>query len=77
MLRALLNKDRPTHDVPVSVRFFLVLALVLQLIWHSQQELAVAEAEDLPVPMSADAYRMVSLSEPLHARICSKFMTNC
>lgn len=65
MLRALLNKDRPTHDVPVSVRFFLVLALVLQLIWHSQQELAVAQAEDLQAPMSADAYRMVSLSEPI------------
>ena len=65
MLRSLLNKDRPAHDVPVSVRFFLVLALVLQLIWHSQQELAVAQAEDLPAPMSADAYRMVSLSEPI------------
>ncbi|MES0328533.1 MAG: hypothetical protein ABUK13_10140 [Gammaproteobacteria bacterium] len=65
MLRALLNKDRPAHDVPVSVRFFLVLALVLQLIWHSQQELAVAQAEDLPAPMSADAYRMLSLSEPI------------
>jgi len=65
MLRALLNKDRPGHDVPVSVRFFLVLALVLQLIWHSQQGLAVAQAEDLPAPMSVDAYRMLSLSEPI------------
>ena len=65
MLRALLNKDRPARDVPVSVKFFLVLALVLQLIWHSQQELAVAQAEDLPAPMSVDAYRMVSLSEPI------------
>ena len=53
------------RDVPVSVGLFLVMALVLQLFWHSQQELETAQAEDLPVPMSVEAYKMVSLNEPI------------
>lgn len=65
MFSAFLNKDRPVRDVPVSVGLFLVMALVLQLFWHAQQELEMAQAEDLPVPMSVEAYRMVSLGEPI------------
>lgn len=65
MLSALLNKDRPIRDVPVSAKFFLALALVLQLIWHGQQELEEARAEDLPAPMLADAYKIASLNEPI------------
>ncbi len=65
MFSAFLNKDRPVRDVPVSVGLFLVMALVLQLFWHAQQELEMAQAEDLPVPMSVEAYKMISLDEPI------------
>ena len=65
MFAAFLNKDRPLRDVPVSTGIFLLLALILQLLWHSQQELEMAHAEDLPVPMSVEAYKMASLNEPI------------
>jgi len=65
MLAGLLNKDRPLRDVPVSISLLVIIALVLQLLWHSQQKVEVAQAEDLPIPMSVDAYKMVSLNEPI------------
>ena len=65
MFAAFLNKDRPVRDVPVSAGIFLLLALIMQLLWHSQQELEMAYAEDLPLPMSVDAYKMASLNEPI------------
>ena len=65
MLGALLNKDRPVRDVPLSSKLFLGVALVLQLLWHSQQVVMEAKAEDLPAPMSADAYKMISLSDSI------------
>jgi len=65
MLGALINKDRPLQDVPASVILCLVMALALQLFWHSQQEVVEAQAEDLPAPMSVNAYKMVSLNEPV------------
>lgn len=60
-----LHKDRPVNDVPKSVKLFLVLALMLQLFWHSQQEPVVAKAEDLAAPLSARTYVMSSLGEPI------------
>ena len=65
MLADLLNKDRPIRDVPISVGLFLIVALVLQLFWHSQQEVELAKAEDLPMPMSAGAFTVVSLNDPI------------
>ena len=62
-----LHKDRPVNDVPVSVKVFLVLALALQLLWHSLQEPVVAKAESLTAPLSARAYVMSSLGEPIAA----------
>ena len=63
----LLDKDRPVEDVPKSVKGFLVLALMLQLLWHSQQGPVVAEAEDLVAPLSVRTYVMSSLGEPIAA----------
>ena len=63
----LLDKDRPVEDVPKSVKGFLVLALMLQLLWHSQQGPVVAEAEDLAAPLSVRTYVMSSLGEPIAA----------
>jgi len=62
-----LHKDRPVSDVPKSVRWFLLLTLVLQLIWHSFQEPVVAKAEDLAPPLSTRTYVMSSLGEPIAA----------
>lgn len=66
-----LHKDRPTSDVPVSVKVSLVLALILQLLWHSLQDPVVAKAEDLAPPLSARTYVMSSLGEPI---AISKFL---
>ena len=66
-----LHKDRPVNDVPASVKIFLVLALVLQLLWHSMQDPMVAKAEDLARPLSTRTYVMSSLGEPIAA---SKFL---
>jgi len=66
-----LYKDRPVTDVPKSVIIFLLLALLLQLCWHSLQEPVVARAEDLPPPLSTRTYVMSSFGEPIAA---SKFL---
>lgn len=60
-------KDRPVKDVPLSVKIFLVITLLLQLFWHSLQEPVVAKAEDLPPPLSTRSYVMSSLGEPIAA----------
>lgn len=62
-----LHKDRPTSDVPLSVKISLVLALIVQLVWHSLQDPVVAKAEDLAPPFSARTYVMSSLGEPIAA----------
>ena len=66
-----LHKDRPVNDVPTSVKVFLVLALMMQLLWHSLQEPVVAKAEDLAPPLSTRTYVMSSLGEPIAV---SKFL---
>ena len=60
-----LHKDRPVNDVPKLVKIFLLLALILQLLWHSLQDPVVAKAEDLAPPLSARSYVMSSLGEPI------------
>ena len=65
MFAAFINKDRPLRDVPLSAGLFLMIALVLQLFWHAQQDPKMARAEDLPAPLSVDAYNAVSLNEPI------------
>ncbi|MCK5666212.1 MAG: hypothetical protein KAI17_22130, partial [Thiotrichaceae bacterium] len=64
-------KDRPVSDVPGWIKLALILALVLQLLWHSMQDPIVAKAEDLPAPLSTRTYIMSSLGEPIAA---SKFL---
>ena len=62
-----LHKDRPVSDVPKSVKGFLVLSLIMQLLWHNMQEPVVARAEDLPPPLSTRTYVLSSLGEPIAA----------
>jgi hypothetical protein len=62
-----MQKERPLRDVPLPVVVMLLAALAIQLCWHSWQEPIVAKAEDLPHPMSARAYVMSSLGEPIAA----------
>jgi len=62
-----LQKDRPVKDVPKPVIAYLLLALVLQLSWHSLQDPLVAKAEDLAPPLSTRSYVMSSLGEPIAA----------
>lgn len=61
------HNDRPINDVPLSVKVLLVLALVAQILWHGFQEPAVANAEDLPMPLSTSVYTLSSLGEPIAA----------
>ena len=65
-----LHKDRPLSDVPRSVKVFLIVALCMQLLWHSMQDPVVAKATDLAPPLSTRTYVMSSLGEPIAA---SKF----
>lgn len=62
-----LHKDRPVSDVPKSVRWLLLLSLLLQLIWHGFQEPVAAKAKDMPQPLSTRSYVMSSLGEPIAA----------
>ena len=64
-------KDRPVNDVPGWIKFALIFALVIQLLWHSVQDPIVAKAEDLPEPLSIRTYIMSSLGEPIAV---SKFL---
>jgi len=67
MTRYFIQKERPLRDVPLPVIVMLLVALAMQLYWHSQQQPIVAKAEDLPRPMSARAYVMSSFGEPVAA----------
>jgi hypothetical protein len=60
-----LTKDRAIADVPVIIRWLLVIMLLVQLAWHSQQEPVVAKADDLPSPMATRTYVISSLGEPV------------
>lgn len=60
-----LHKERPVHDVPASIKAGLVLALLLQLLWHGLQEPVTAKARNLPEPLSVRTYVMGSLGEPI------------
>ncbi len=62
-----LLKERPLSDVPKPVKWLLVLALCLQLFWHSLQDPVVARANDLAAPLSTRTYVMGSLGEPIAA----------
>ena len=62
-----LHKERPVSDVPISVKWLLVLSFVLQLIWHGFQQPVVAKAKDLAPPLSTRSYVMSSLGEPIAA----------
>lgn len=59
------HKDRPISDVPKAVKTSLLLALAMQLLWHSLQDPVVAKAEDLAAPLSARTYVMSSMGEPI------------
>ena len=67
MMWRFVHKDRPVRDVPLSVIVMLFVSLSVQLLWHSRQEPVVADAEDLPRPMSSRAYVMSSFGEPVAA----------
>lgn len=67
MIRHYIEKERPVSDVPLPVIVILLVALAIQLFWHSQQQPIVAKAEDLPRPMSTRAYVMSSFGEPVAA----------
>ena len=62
-----LHKERPFYDVPKAVKWTLVFALCLQLLWHSLQDPIVARADDLAAPLSIRTYIMSSLGEPIAA----------
>ena len=65
MIRHYLNKERPVSDVPPIVILMLLACLAMQLYWHSQQQVIVARAENLPRPLSASTYTTISFGEPL------------
>lgn len=65
MIKGFLEKDRPVRDVPNVVIVLLIVTLIMQLAWHSQQAIVAAKAEDLPHPMSTRAYVMISMGEPI------------
>jgi hypothetical protein len=65
MFRVLLEKSRPVADVPLPVIILLVVSLIVQLTWHSQQAVVAAKADDLQRPMSTRAYVMISMGEPI------------
>lgn len=59
------RKDRPLRDVPVLIWALLILSLIFQLYWHSQNSKPVARADELASPMAVQAYHLASLGEPL------------
>lgn len=65
MFRVLLEKSRPVGDVPTIIIVLLVVILMVQLSWHSQQAVVAAKADDLQRPMSTRAYVMISMGEPI------------
>ena len=67
MFRYWLEKERPLRDVPPVVYAMLIITLLLQLYWHSQQQQIIPRAEDMPSPMSAEAYLLSSFGEPVTA----------
>ena len=62
-----LHKERPVSDVPTSIKWLLLLALCIQLLWHGLQAPIIAKADDLTTPFSTRTYVMSSLGEPIAA----------
>ncbi len=60
-----LNKDRPVAQVPRWVKAGLILALVLQIVWHLMRPPVSAHAERLPLPLPAGSYQLMTLNEPI------------
>ncbi len=61
------GEERSLHAVPLGVPLLLVLALTLQLLWHSLQAPPVARADALPLPPSATTIRAASFGESIAA----------
>ena len=67
MFRHWLEIERPPGDVPAAVYVMLIVTLLLQLYWHGQQQEIAPGAQELPRPMSAEAYVLSSFGEPVTA----------
>jgi len=59
------NRERPLSQLPFWLKTGLPLAFVMQLFWHGIQPGYTVKAQPLPPPLSAQAYRLISLNEPL------------
>jgi len=59
--------ERALQAVPPAVAWLLVIALVLQLLWHGAQPAPVARAEALPPAPDAAALRAASFGAPIAA----------
>ncbi len=59
------SKERPVADVPRPVLFILVIALVIQITWHTARPLLDPVAKPLPDPLATEQLRILSLGDPV------------
>ncbi len=58
-------RERPVSFVPKTVLALLLVALALQIIWHSYTPAPQARAENLDAPPTLTTLRIASLAEPV------------
>jgi len=58
-------RERSIKAVPVPVLVVAAAALAMQITWNALQPHAAATAEQLPVPMQAEYWRVASLGDPI------------
>jgi len=65
MFRNYFSRDRPLSQLPLWLKLGLPAALIGQILWHGLQPAITAKAQSLPPPLSVQAYRLISLDDPL------------
>ncbi len=65
MFSGYFNRERPLSQLPLWLKLGLPVALAGQILWHGLQPAMTAKAQSLPPPLSVQAYRLISLDDPL------------
>ncbi len=58
-----MRDERPVNQVPGSIRAALLIALLLQCLWHVTRPPPVAQAQDLPAPPALAVMRATAFGE--------------
>ncbi len=66
-MQSIFTITRPLKDVPKSVRLLLLIAFLLQCLWHFYFSNLQITKQEMPYPQQSDVYRLISLGDSISA----------